>query len=147
MNKLDEYIKKAMEKQGVKSKRQFCEILGVSSSATTAYNNGSYPNDETMMKIADMAGVNPLTALLDLNIMRSKGAARQQYQRLRENVSKGAQTLGVASILALSTTTANAQIVSAPDHSVAYDNRYIITSIECAKGHTHHAAKDHAHEL
>lgn len=99
MNNLDDYISAAMKKNNFKSKRELCRTLGLSPNIITTYKNGSWPNDETMLKIADLADVNPAKAILDLNKWRAPDVAKSIYVQIENAISKGAQILGLALIL------------------------------------------------
>ncbi len=90
MRTLDFYIKKAMEKQGLKSRRQLCIVLGTSHNAINAYDRGSFPSDDTMLKLAELAGIDAMTALTDLHIMRSNGPARNIYIKMAQTLERAA---------------------------------------------------------
>lgn len=81
------YVEKAIERGGIPSQRKLCEMLGVSHTVVTHWRRGGYPTDETMMKLAAIAGMDPWTALLDLNIMRSEGAAQNTYRELLKKIT------------------------------------------------------------
>ena len=100
MNDLFDYINKAKEKQGIKSDREFCRQLGLTHSTITAYQNGSFPNDETMIKIAEMAGVNHYQALVDLNIWRSPLTTKHFYAKIGEALKQSALTTACLALMA-----------------------------------------------
>jgi len=101
MKNITDYIDTAIARSGSKSKRKFCELLGVSSSWIVATSRGTLPTDETMLRLAEIAGVPPHVALLDLNIWRSKGKAQAVYKRLSQAVEKGAITASILFFTAL----------------------------------------------
>ena len=88
MRNIHWYIDKAIERNNFKSKRQFCNAIGVSSGATQGYKVGYLPTDETMIKISKLAGIDPYIALMDLNAWRSKDTpAENLYKQLGQIVS------------------------------------------------------------
>lgn len=88
MRTLNDYIKVAVIRNNFRSKREFCKALGVSPNATTTYNNGTFPSDETMVKIAKLAGIDEATALLELAIWRTSGAAQKTYASILQKISQ-----------------------------------------------------------
>lgn len=116
------YIQTAKKKQGITSNRELCKLLGVSHNATnTYYNNGSLPADETMVKIAELAKIDTETALLDLAMWRTSGAAQKAYANILQKI-----TQVTAMIIALIGFT----LAPTPSHaSQNIDN--VVKSIEC----------------
>lgn len=81
------YLDEAKHISGVKSDRQLSEMIGQSSNWAAQIRSGrAFPADETMMKLAAIAGVDPWTALLDLNMWRSQGAAQDVYRSILEKI-------------------------------------------------------------
>lgn len=88
-----------MERSGAKSERALCGLLGLNSIAITSYRRGTLPTDETMEKLARIAGIDPQLALLDLNIWRTEGPARAAYQALLQKIKAVVIILGFAGLL------------------------------------------------
>lgn len=102
------YIEEAKAKSGAKSDRKLCEMLGMAENATHAWKKRNVlPSDETMMKLAQIAGVDPWTALLDLNMWRSQGAAQNVYRSILEKIK--ASIVIIALLGALSASPASAE--------------------------------------
>lgn len=122
MNELDTYIRKAKEKQSIKSNRQLCIALNVSHNAMNDYGRGKLPSDETMIKLAKLAGIDPWIALIDLNIMRSSGEIRSQYIDIMRKIKCVAVAMFMLIALGLSATPALAEVSSSKCVSVYYGN-------------------------
>lgn len=90
MRTLQTYIDTAIKRNNLSSMRRFCDAIGVSHNATTAYNNGSLPSDETMIKIADLAGIDRMQALADLNTWRAPERYKSLYTKMGEIIRQAA---------------------------------------------------------
>jgi hypothetical protein len=90
METITEYLDEAKRRSGCKSDRKFCALLGMSPTWLLHTRRGTLPTDETMLKIADIAGVDPQKALLDLNIWRSQGKTKALYQTMRKTLERAA---------------------------------------------------------
>lgn len=97
------YIAKAMERSGCKSERALCVLLGMAPNTITSYRRYTLPTDETMEKLARIAGIDPQLALLDLNIWRSDGPARAAYQALLQKIKAVLIVLGFSALLVTAT--------------------------------------------
>lgn len=105
---LDWYIETAKIRSGASSDRKICEMLGMAENAVHAWKKKRVlPSDETMMKLAAIAGVDPWTALLDLNMWRSQGAAQDVYRSILEKIK--ASIVIMALLGALSASPASAE--------------------------------------
>lgn len=99
MMHLDEILDLAVKKQSLKSDRQLSQKLGYTGNPTTQWRTKrTWPSDETMIKIANLAEINPEEALLWLNIWRSDGAARSIYEKIASRTIQGVAILGVSSL-------------------------------------------------
>jgi len=89
MKSIQEMLDRARERGLIPSDNKLAAELGLNSSTVNFYRNrGTLPDDETMVKLADLAGVDRRTSLLLLNLWRAKGrAAREVYGQLVEDVS------------------------------------------------------------
>jgi hypothetical protein len=83
---LDDYIDRAIERNGLKSDRGLARHLGLSSAAVPNWRtHRTWPNDDTMRRLADLAGVSVERALCDLNTWRATTPeVRKAYQRIAE---------------------------------------------------------------
>lgn len=74
MRTFDDYLSEARRKQKVSSNNQIAKLLGITSRAISALNQGkSLPSDDTMIKLANLAEMDTEAALIDLSIWRSSG--------------------------------------------------------------------------
>lgn len=89
MRKITDYIDMAKERSGVKSDRKLCAMLGMSDMwVHQVKKHRALPSDDTMLKLAEIAGIPPHEALLDLNILRSTGKAQAVYKKLSAAAEK-----------------------------------------------------------
>lgn len=81
-----ELLALAYERSGYKSWKRFAASVGITDTNFRRIRRGhGLPGDELACTLAAIAGVDPCTALLQLNVERSEGAARRFYQKaLRE---------------------------------------------------------------
>tara|TARA_B100001989_G_scaffold246915_2_gene218428 strand:- start:2834 stop:3220 length:387 start_codon:yes stop_codon:yes gene_type:complete len=96
---LEDYIKVAIIRNNFRSKREFCRSLGLSPNITTAYNNGTLPNDDTMIKIARLAGIDEETALLELAIWRNSGPAQKAFASILQKLTTACLLIAMVSAL------------------------------------------------
>lgn len=74
MPSIDWYLDRARERAGLSSDRELGRRLELSGGAVNQWRTKRYwPDDESMLAIAELAGVEPARALLDLNSWRAKG--------------------------------------------------------------------------
>lgn len=67
------YVEKAKEKNNYKYLSQVSEGLSMTKGAFSfLYNGKGLPTEETVVKLADLAGIDAEEALLDLSIWRAK---------------------------------------------------------------------------
>ncbi len=91
MRNFDDYLSEARRKTGVASNNGIAKLLDISGpSLSSLFQGKSLPSEDTMVKLADLAGIDRETALLDLAVWRSSG---------NENVKK--TWLSLANKLAL----------------------------------------------
>lgn len=88
---IDLYLDEAKKKQGIKSDRQLAMHLGLDPSATSPLRRKiSLPSDETMVKIAEAAGKNPVIALIELSEARNfDNPAATIYQQMKTALVSG----------------------------------------------------------
>ena len=68
------YLEKAFVYSKSKSYNQLAATIGLTGAAISDLKNGkSIPTDDTILKLANLAGISPETALVDAAIWRSKG--------------------------------------------------------------------------
>lgn len=88
MYSIDEYLDRAMENKNIPSNNKLATVIGISGTSLNAFRTKrSWPADNTMIKIAELAGVDVQQALLDLNMWRSSGPVRALYQNISDSLN------------------------------------------------------------
>ncbi len=82
---IDDYIDLALSRQRVQSERELGRMLGFRGSPVNHWRTRrAWPADETMVRLAQLAGVDPVWALVELNIWRAPpGDVRKGYEALK----------------------------------------------------------------
>jgi len=71
------------------SDSQMASKFELTRSAVSSYRKGkAYPSDSTMMSMAKRAGIDPTEALLMLNVWRSEGETKRQYEIILQSMLK-----------------------------------------------------------
>lgn len=82
---IDDYLDAAKEVNNFKSDRKLCEAIGLKPTAITQWRTRrAWPTDTAMIRISELANVDPAEGLIDLNIWRSDGEASSIYTRMRK---------------------------------------------------------------
>ena len=69
MRNFQDYISEAQKKQNLYSLSKIAQKIGISAnSVSVMYKNKTLPSEETLIKIADLAGIPREEALLDVSI-------------------------------------------------------------------------------
>ena len=85
---IDDYINAAREMRGFLSDNQLSKALGFKSSAVNHWRTKrAWPGDDTMIRLAEMAGIDPDLALIHLNAWRSRGEAKSRYSGLADRMT------------------------------------------------------------
>lgn len=93
------YINAAMQRAQCSSGRKLSEMLELSPNTIATYRRGNLPNDETMMKLAKIAGIDPYIALLDLNTWRTEGETKKAYQGILQKIRMAIFTGAIMTVL------------------------------------------------
>lgn len=99
---LDDYLDLAKARNDLTSDRALSRDIGGSSATIHFYRRGVHkPSPDTMIKIADLCGINPAQALLDLAIWTSESErAASIYKDIYKAITRSAAALVLAVILA-----------------------------------------------
>ena len=74
------YLDRAKERSGVQTDKDLNRLLGYHSSMIAHMRSGrSFPSEDMMLALADLAGIHEHVALLDLAACRNSGRVRQAY--------------------------------------------------------------------
>ena len=85
MKNFNDYMTLAIDRQKLASNNKLAKELGITSASISVLNQGkALPSEETMIKLAELAGLPKEEALIDLNLWRSKNNPEVQkiWQRL-----------------------------------------------------------------
>jgi hypothetical protein len=85
---LDDYIDAAIKAQRLTSDRELGRRLGCAGVPVTQWRTKrTWPSDEAMIHLAQLAKLDPVKALIDLNIWRAKSeSTRGKYEEMRDRV-------------------------------------------------------------
>jgi len=82
MRDINWYAETAKSKNNLKSGNQLAKMMGITSASyhrlTTSQ---SIPSDETMIKLAELAGIDPSIALIERSLWMSNGAPKKAYAK------------------------------------------------------------------
>ena len=116
---LDDYLDLAKDHAGLTSDRELARRLGKTANPCTQWRTRrSWPADGTMVKIAELAGVDPCQALLDLARWRTDGPARAAWTDLAGKAWRAGVLTGAAAFAYLVTSDAALAAVGQVGNSV-----------------------------
>ncbi len=123
------YLDCAKEKTGLSTDLALNFALGYKGLSVSDIRNGrKFPSDHVMLKLADMAGVPPEEALLDLNSWRTKGtSAAPIYERMARALHGIVLCFMLTLPALINPTPANASIYhSLPEKGVSFPYSQVI---------------------
>ena len=83
MKNLEFYLEAAKKNHEIKSDAKLASALGISTTSVLQWRYGrSFPADETMVRLAALAGISKEQALLELSYWRADGEAKETYAGL-----------------------------------------------------------------
>lgn len=100
MRSFKDYVSEAQKKQNLHSNNKLALELGITSAAMSAlYKGKSLPSDETMAKLAELAGIPEEEALVDLSIWRNADSPKTKeiWEKIRHIVLSLCLTMAVLS--------------------------------------------------
>lgn len=105
MRCFQDYVFEARKKQNIYSNNKLAKEIGIAgASLSVMMNNKTLPAEETLIKIADLAGIPREEALLDLSIWSAKSDdAKSTWKKIREMLKTAALVLTFASFYPLPT--------------------------------------------
>ena len=118
-----ELLQRAQERIGAKSQRDLAKALGMNNSSLSLLASGKGElSDETYIKLAKLAGVDPAEVLIEKHERKAGPEARAVWARINAAVSKSA-VLGLSVILLLPALQTNADPCKFPvPHNKYYAN-------------------------
>ena len=119
---IDDYLDLACKRQGTTSRRALAPLLGVNPSAISLYSTRrAWPADATMIRLANLAGLDSAQALMDLNLWRNDTPeVRNKYQQISDILKRAAVSLSLAAILVIPAGTQAEQNVTSSAVTVYY---------------------------
>lgn len=84
-----DYTEKAVTRYGLRGQNAVARELGITTASMSQFNTGkAVPSEETMIKLAELAGLPKEEALIDLNLWRSKNDPKRHeiWQRISKMV-------------------------------------------------------------
>lgn len=100
MKTVDDYCDAARSLHNIKSDRELARTLGLKPTSTNHWRTRrAWPGDAVMIRLADLAGLDPAQALLDLNRWRNDSATvRSVYDRIAHRLAATAAAIGIIAI-------------------------------------------------
>lgn len=87
MRNFNDYAEKAIVRYGLAGQNALAAEIGINKSAMSQLTTGrTLPSDDTMIKLAELAGLPKEEALIDLNLWRSKD--KPEVQKIWQRLSK-----------------------------------------------------------
>lgn len=109
MKNIENYIERAKQNSSITSNNNLSLELGLSKGALSQFTTGrSFPKEETMVKLADLAGVDRETALLELAIWKTTGAAQKTFSNILQKISHAALVICALGAFGLNSSPAHA---------------------------------------
>lgn len=109
MRDINFYIKEAKTRSKSTSNRKLCAMMGIAHNSIGNWEKRNIlPSDETMIKLAQVAGISPYVALIDLNAWRSNGAVKKTYEGILEKIKAIILVGAFGASIAASSSPANA---------------------------------------
>lgn len=87
MRQLNFYTQKAINRYNLNGQNALAREIGIAGATLSQFLNGkALPSEETMIKLAELAGLPKEEALIDLNLWRSKD--KPELQKIWQRLSK-----------------------------------------------------------
>lgn len=87
MRTIDDYIDAAKKRNDWKADGAIAKTLGTNHSAVSQWRTRrTWPSDETMLRLADLAGIPRTIALLELNYWRTGPDVQKTYRTILEEL-------------------------------------------------------------
>ena len=123
-------INQAKKRSGAKNDAVFARMLGVNPQNLRPWFRGyGLPKDDVMIRLCQLAAMDPAEGLLLLNTWRSEGEVRETYASLLAQLGKSAAALAFALLIFIAPmTTAEAKV----NLSSASVDLHIMGNMHCA---------------
>lgn len=132
MKSFDEYTTRAINRYGLRGQNALAREIGIAGATLSQFSSGkALPSEQTMIKLAELAGLPKEEALIDLNLWRSKD--KPEVQKIWQRLAK---MIGCAAgFLVLSSFDANACnfIINSPADDTAFECGNIYYATNCCR--------------
>lgn len=119
-----QYVEKAKENQNYKTKLEVATKLGMKAGSLTDFEKGrAFPSQDTLIALANLAGVSPEQALIDFNLWKTKDKPNAHKIWLKLAKMIGCVTL-ITSFYNLNSTSYEYTYNQHDNHY--YNNQYIL---------------------
>lgn len=97
MQSVEAYMDAAKAAHGIRSDRELGRRVGVGPTAPTNWRTKkAWPADATMLRLADLAGIDPAEALMDLNKWRADSpTVKSVYERIAHRLAGAIAALAI----------------------------------------------------
>ncbi len=103
MRTIDFYIDQARKNSGIQSDAKLGKSIGLSRGAITQFRTKrSWPSEETLTSLAELAGIDPADAVLELGMWKTTGKAHQVYKSIYSRLH-GVLTVMIIVFMSLTT--------------------------------------------
>lgn len=127
MKNVADYIEAAMNEQSFKSLRRLATALDIGHSSLVRMRDGdTYPSDETMARLAELARADVYGALCNLNIWRAKSPAVRAYYKDIKRSIRGTAAAGLIGATALTSSGNSDAGTHAMVESLNAQNQFIL---------------------
>lgn len=100
-----QYVEKAKKKQNYKTKQEVANKLGMKTGSLIDFEKGrAFPSQDTIISLANLAGISPEQALIDFNLWKTKDKPNAHKVWLR--LSKMIGCLILSTLISLAKTNA-----------------------------------------
>ena len=88
MRTIKDYISEAQKKQGIPSNNKLAAAIGITNGGlSNLYKGKAIPTDETILKLAELAGIPEEEALIDVSIWRAADPKTKSiWERMRNMI-------------------------------------------------------------
>ena len=94
-----ELIERAMKQNDIPSQRELAKRLNLNNSSLSLLRNGKGElSDETYVKLAELAGIDPALVIIEKHERKAGAESRKVWERLRHALAKSGSVLIVAMI-------------------------------------------------
>lgn len=130
MKNFTDYAEKAIRRFSLTGYNNLARELGLNKATVSYFRSGkALPSEDTMVKLAELAGMPKEEALIDLNLWRSKD--KPELQKIWLRLSKMIGCAALFSVLSTYANACNSNVNESAKIYYATNNIYYATNIYC----------------